>query len=262
MPSTTWTDKQLKELKELYPKTDTRKLAARFGKTYMAVKTKATILKLKKEIHSGSPWTPKKIEKLVELYPYTLNTPIAKKLKVEEKAVSAKAFKLGLKKTKEFMRFWNLKTAFKKGDVPANKGKSQVEYMSPEAIERTKATRFKKGEIAPNKRHYKDGDITVRNETLKDGSIRQYKWIRISRAEWKMLHVVNWELEHGPVPDGYIVVFKNKDTAICEVSNLEMITLAENMARNTIQRFPVELKQTIRIIHKIKKTIKKKQDAK
>ena len=34
---------------------------------------------------------------------------------------------------------------FMKGHEPGNKGKKQEEYMSAEAIERTKATRFKKG---------------------------------------------------------------------------------------------------------------------
>ena len=39
---------------------------------------------------------------------------------------------------------------FKKGNVAHNKGKKQIEYMSQESIERTKKTRFKKGNKQKN----------------------------------------------------------------------------------------------------------------
>ena len=43
----------------------------------------------------------------------------------------------------------------------------------------------------------------------------------------------------------------------CEVSNLELITRAENMSKNTINRYPEHIKENIRLISKINKTIKK-----
>jgi hypothetical protein len=260
MSKITWSEGHYKKLRELYPATDTRKLARLLGKTYEAVKAKATKLGLKKILHSGSPWTKDKIDQLIKLYPENTNADIAIILKVSESAVAGQAFKQKLTKTKEFMLSCAMKTAYKPGSTPLNKGKKQSEFMSPEAIARTVATRFKKGEIAPNRLHYKDGDITIREHEGKNGKTLKYKWVRISRAEWKMLHVVNWEKVHGPILPGYIVVFKNKDTMNCEVDNLEMITLQQNMARNTIARFPVELIQTIRIINKIKKKIKTTKD--
>ncbi len=39
---------------------------------------------------------------------------------------------------------------FQKGHTPMNKGLKQSEYMTPGAIERTKATRFKKGNVPHN----------------------------------------------------------------------------------------------------------------
>ena len=141
---------------------------------------------------------------------------------------------------------------FKKGDVPANKGKKQIDYMSSEVIERTKATRFKKGHLPHNSQGINDGDIHVR----KDSKGRYYKWIRESLGVWKMLHVFNYEKEFGPIPDGYIVFFKNKDSMNCHPSNLELITRAEIMAKNTIHRYPDHIKENIRLISKINKTIK------
>lgn len=187
---------------------------------------------------------------------------MSKILGLEEGVARRRMKKLGLIVPPDIIQKFKEESYIKKGDVPFNKDKKQQDFMSPEAIEKTKATRFKKGEIAPNKKHFKDGDITIRAEKLRDGSIRNYKWIRIARAKWRMVHVVNWEKQHGPVPEGCIVVFKNKDTMNCDVSNLEMITLEENMARNTIHNYPTELKTTIRLLSKVNKKIRnaKKQD--
>lgn len=151
----------------------------------------------------------------------------------------------------------------KPGNIPFQKGMKQHEYMSAEAIERTKATRFQKGQVPHNARRFKDGDITIRRDKLKDGkTVKEYQWIRISKAKWMMLHVHNWVQKNGPVPEGYIVVFRNRDTMNCDPSNLELITLEQNMLRNSIHRFPVELLSTIRLVHKLNKKIKLKDGKK
>jgi len=120
----------------------------------------------------------------------------------------------------------------KPGDVPVNKGKKQSDYMTPEAIEKTKATRFKKGNIPHNGLIYKDGDIAIRNDTYDDGTVRQYKWIRLSMGNWQMLHVHNWIKAFGPVPEGHIVIFKDKDSMNCEPDNLMLVTREEHLRRN------------------------------
>ena len=67
--------------------------------------------------------------------------------------------------------------------------------------------------------------------------------------------MILWEEVNGPVPHGHIVVFCDKNAANIEISNLELITRAENMRRNTIHRYPSELKETIRQLGKLKKAI-------
>ena len=73
-----------------------------------------------------------------------------------------------------------------------------------------------------------------------------------------------WEAAHGPIPDGFIVVFKpGLKTAVCEeitLDRLECITRAENARRNhPAQRDPelaklVQLKGAItRQVNRIKK---------
>lgn len=123
----------------------------------------------------------------------------------------------------------------KKGDPAFNKGMKQSEFMSPEAIERTKATRFKKGN-QPHNTHY-DGKISIRNH--KDD--RPYKYVRVSLGEWRLLHHVIWEEQFGEIPEGMIVAFKDGDTFNTSIENLEMISMMENMYRNSRHNYPKEI---------------------
>jgi hypothetical protein len=135
--------------------------------------------------------------------------------------------RLGLKIPKWLIEQRKKESQIQPGHVPPNKGKRQVDYMSKEAIEATRATRYKKGDLPLNTLY--DGAIVVRHNHKERGN-KPYKWIRISQAKWKMLHVYNWEKKYGPVPAGHIIVFKNGDTMKCGVRNLQCITRQQHMA--------------------------------
>ncbi len=204
---------------------------------------------------------------IMELYPKNPTELIAEKLNVTIYSVYARANLLGVKKDATYLLNQNkilgkrlaasdLGHRFEKGIIPVNKGKKQTEYMSPEGIERTKNTRFKKGQTATHLQHFKDRMITKRFDSKIQ---RPYWWIRISKRVWKMYHVEVWERDNGPVSKGNIIVFKDGNSLNCIIENLECITLAENMRRNTIQRYPEELKSTFRLIGKLKKKIENAQ---
>lgn len=113
---------------------------------------------------------------------------------------------------------------FKKGQEPRNKGKKQTEYMSPEAIERTKATRFKPGNTPANLLPV--GAIVKNTEgyLLRKISMEGSQWER-----WEFLHRAVWEEHNGPVPDGMMVSFKNGDKEDLDIDNLMLISNAENL---------------------------------
>ena len=99
-------------------------------------------------------WTAEEEEILEAVYATTPTNEVAIQLGRQPSKVYHKASSMGLKKTPEFLlatkrallaRVQNKETRFKKGNVPVNKGKKQTEFMTSEAIERTKATRFQKG---------------------------------------------------------------------------------------------------------------------
>ena len=67
---------------------------------------------------------------------------------------------------------------------------------------------------------------------------------------WRPVAHLVWEAEHGPIPSGHVVRFKpgmhTIEEAEITLDRLECITLAENMRRNTLHRYPTEIVDAIR----------------
>lgn len=119
---------------------------------------------------------------------------------------------------------------FEKGHIPKNKGKRQTEFMSMEMIERTRGTRFKNGQLPHNT--VPIGTI----KELKDG----YLWFKIDdklkpkrkKDNWKPLHHFMYQFYHGPIPDGYDVMFLDGNKRNFDKDNLEIVTKAEKLYLN------------------------------
>jgi hypothetical protein len=117
----------------------------------------------------------------------------------------------------------------KKGSIPPNKGRKQSEYMTPEQIARTAATRFQKGQRIHNESY--DGAIRIRHSSKARGG-KPHKMIRISKGKWKELQIYNWEKINGPVPKGSVLACKDGDTLNCHPDNWFVLTMAEHAMRN------------------------------
>lgn len=118
---------------------------------------------------------------------------------------------------------------FEKGRSSYNKGLKQTDFMSPEAIERTKATRFRKGRI-PHNGGTPIGEIRWRKETR---SRHGYYWIKTAQPNvWQLYHVYLWEQANGPVPDGHMVTYCDGDSRNCCLENLILETKAQHAVKN------------------------------
>lgn len=109
---------------------------------------------------------------------------------------------------------WNsgLTGQFEKGHTPFNKGRKGVNYPG------MKATQFKPGH--PPHNHRPVGSIRKNREG--------YIYKKVAEPnKWRMLHVLNWEAVHGPVPPGHALIFKDGDRSNCEPDNLLLVTRAE-----------------------------------
>ncbi len=156
--------------------------------------------------------------------------------------VAGRMRQLGLVVPPELVAQRKADSMYRKGAVPANKGKKQTEYMSAEAIEKTKGTRFKKGQDPHNA--LKDWQETIRTDKRYN---RQYILIKIPgnrKIMYKQIYI--WEQANKTkLPKGKNIVFKDGNTLNCVIENLECITDAQLMKRNTHHRYPKEISSLI-----------------
>lgn len=118
----------------------------------------------------------------------------------------------------------------KPGHIPLNKGKSWDEQGIPEEVrERMRKNNFKKGQL-PHNTFDRDGIISQRNDSRTG---RPYMYIRVSLGKWREIHVVEWEKVHGKVPRGMVIAFKDGDSTNCALENLELMSMKDNMLRNS-----------------------------
>jgi HNH endonuclease len=203
-------------------------------------------------------WTKEELEYVKLNYSDRYTKDIAAVINRSDKAVYQAAMNLNVKKSPEFIKIFLKREAeklkvlgvtsrFKPGNVSHNKGQK----MSKELYERVKVSMFKKGNEPHNMKY--DG-----HERLdpKDG----YVYIRIAKAKYVLKHRLVWEQHNGPIPKGNIIVFKDKDKYNITIDNLQMISKRENMLRNTVTKYPLELQQLIKLNNKLKTTLHEKQN--
>lgn len=204
---------------------------------------------------SGFAWTPEEDEFLREHYAENFNEDLALALNRTVPAVHGRGGKLGLKKIKSFVAMLGSLSSnhpasranqFKKGMTPANKGKKM-----PDAVkEKIQRTMFQPGHLPANTKT--DGALSKRA----DG----YWWIRLELGKWRQLHTHTWEQANRPInPKTEMVKFKDGNRDNCLLENLYLSDRRENMRANTIHRYPTELKQAIRTLHKLNRTINEKR---
>ncbi|MDD3686448.1 MAG: HNH endonuclease signature motif containing protein [Bacteroidales bacterium] len=238
-----WTTDRVDYLIKHYPIIDTHELAEYFNTTYVAVRTKAKHLGLKKANGRRKIWYGEKLEFLTKVYANSSNDELGKLFGVTAASVSAAACKFGLKKSDEYIKLATSRTQFKKGLTPANKGKK----MDPEVRERVKHTFFKPGQIPKNYRPVGSERITV------DGYIE----VKIKDPRtWAQKHRVIWEKHNGKIPKGYNVQFRDGNRQNVALENLYLISRNEQINQNTIQRYPQELQKAIKLNHKLNRKIK------
>jgi hypothetical protein len=129
----------------------------------------------------------------------------------------------------------------KKGSVPQNKGKKQADYMNAESIARAKATCFKKGNLPHNTKS--DMEISIRP----DRRGINYKFIRVGLGEWVPLQRYVWESANGIIQKGMKVVFKDGNTMNCNLDNLEILSCADLMKKNSVHNLPKPIAQLVQL---------------
>lgn len=191
-------------------------------------------------------------------YPMGITSMMAARLNRKVASLHSRARMLGVRKKREVMVYIGRKLftkdhpgrkhLFKKGNVPANKGKK----MSPEQYAKSAPTMFKKGIMPDN--HKPLWSFGTRNNFRRKTA---YLYVKIGEPNrWRPVHRLIWEECYGPVMKGFNIVFKDNDSMNCQIGNLEMISDKDLMARNNIHvRYSEEVRNAIMLIGSLKRRI-------
>lgn len=261
-----WSRRDLERLRALWPTASAEAIAQQLGRrrTAKAIASRAKVLRLRKaEGYGHRPWTEAEIEILRARYPHEPTSTLAPDLGRSALKVYAKANKIGLRKTPEYLATPAYKDQitglelgaacrFHKGLVPWNKGRKMPGW----APGRMRATQFKKGQHPVGWKPI--GSTRINADGYLDRKVADTGY---PPHDWKGEHVLLWTEAHGPVPRGYIVVFKDRDKRHVALGNLECISLTENMRRNTIHnRYPPALRNLIMLNAALKRQIRRREE--
>lgn len=191
-----------------------------------------------------TPWTPEQIRTLTARYPDTPTQQIADDIGRTLEQCYHKAHQLGLHKSAEFRASAmsgrtngsnkGAGTRFAPGQKPWNKGTSY------NAGGRSAETQFRKGvrqgiaaaiyQPVGTERISKDGYLE--RKINDDFPIHR---------RWRAVHLVAWEAANGPLPKGHAICFRDGNKQNTALDNLELVTRADLLARNTVHRLPKEV---------------------
>ncbi len=190
-------------------------------------------------------WTDDELAILRARYPHERGEVVAKAVGRTLAQTYSKANALGIGKTPEFLaseaacrlrRGDNIGAAyrFKKGQVPPNKGMRGFHAPGSEK------GWFGKGSKPHNW-------VPVGSHRLsKEGYLcRKMTDTGYPPRDWVAVHRLVWIEHHGEIPPGHHIRFKDGNKTNVVIENLECITRAAMMLRNTIHNLPAPLKEVI-----------------
>ena len=97
-----WTTEDIRLLRRLYPRGNTKKVAERLGRPLSCVRQKAYDLGMRTKVYQY--WTEEDLNLLAELYPDTPPDELARRFSRSAGSVKIKARQLGLKKSDSYLK--------------------------------------------------------------------------------------------------------------------------------------------------------------
>jgi len=206
-------------------------------------------------------WTPDEAALLARIYPDTSTADVAERLGFTVAQIRRKAYALGVHKTPEFLRA-KLADAgrksvescrhkqFKQGHIPWNKGKSHP--ASGRAVE----TQFKIGSRPPGWRPIGAERVTKEGYLQRKMTDTGESW-----RDYVPVHHIVWFDAGREIPPGHALIFRDGDKRNFALENLELITRAELMNRNSYHNYGPEIAGLIQLRGVISRKLNRKETA-
>lgn len=262
-----WTKAEEWLLRRLYPDNLPRHLVSRFpGRTKDGIKARATFLRLTSNFPRRH-WKSAENKRFRRIYARKTNEQLARIFHCSVQQINAHSAKLGVHKDPAWLHARNVANGellrksgkshrFPKGNVSWNKGLHRPGYSIGRG--RMAETTFKKGQ-RPRNAVPVGTLVTDENGYLKR-KMEESAGVGLSRFGWEFEHVRVWESRHGVVKPGFKVVFKDGNKQNVAIENLELLSDAEMMRRNSIHaRRTPEQKEAIYALSALKAHITKKE---
>lgn len=194
-------------------------------------------------------------------YPYEPTLQIASDLGWPVQSIYGLARRLGLSKAESYrqrlvreagarLQAAGRATRFPKGHVPWTKGKAGA---LPASI--GGSTRFRAGHRPANWRPV-GAVVADRDGYLKIKVANRGKQVE----RWRYVHVLLFEQHHGAVPEGFAVVFRDGRRRHLVIENLELVSRADLMRRNSIHCLPQALRRAITAKARLTRIINERSD--
>lgn len=200
-------------------------------------------------MRNNQPWKPYEDQVMRALYPDTANAQLASLLDRSEPAIRNRSVTLGIKKTAAFSERQKHLTQFKKGFTPWNKGKKFP------GTGRSLETQFQKGHKPSNWKPIGSERIS------KEGYLqRKMTDTGVTRKDFVPAHHLVWVEHTGQqVPKGYALTFKDGNKTNLNISNLELLSRADLMRRNSIITLPPEVRKQVHLVCGFKRRLRRIQ---
>lgn len=230
----------------------------------------------KRRIHAEprKPWTPAEDEILRQRVPDEPTAVVAAALGRTLSSTFQRSRKLGVKKSAAYLASpaagrihggftpGAKRNQYSKGHVPANKGLRGRKGWAP--------GRMAEGQFKPGCR----SGIAAKNWmpigsiVFVDGYLRLKVREAVHGAEptgygntkvWPLLQRHVWEQANGPIPAKHLITFRDGNSRNCAIENLELVSRADWMRRHAIHNLPPELKQTVQLLGRVNRAIRKRE---
>lgn len=216
----------------------------------------------KGQIQFGRPWTAEEDAVLRELYPHEPSKAIAAALGRSLSSVYVRAQCIGVQKSDEYVAT----TRWRAGHVPASMGRP----FEPGHRAWNKGTSYRNGSDTMRARYaagYRPhtekpiGSLRLRTTRGLTYVERKFSMVGTNQSQrWRAVHRLVWEAEHGPTPRGHVVVFRpGMHTVVAQeitLDRLELVTHAQLLERNSVLRYPPELRTAMRRRARLERAIR------
>jgi hypothetical protein len=263
IPPRRWTPEEDALVQSRYATCRVADLAAEMGRSAQSVKTRAAKLGIQ---HAREKWSAEDEAVMRAEFPHVRTADLAVRLGRKTVAVQNFAYKLGLRKSQAFLygpesgrlnagEPRGVEFRFQPGQTPANKGLRRKGWGPG----RMRETQFKKGGPRSGKAALVYQPIGAERISADGYLERKVNDDLPFNRRWRAVHALLWEATHGPVPAGHSVAFKNRDKTDIRLDNLELVSRAELMRRNTVHNYPKPVVQAIHALGALTRQIRQRE---